>query len=126
LVVESGRFCREVFMHSWHVLLVTRAIGLIFTGLFVGMWAAFFRGKMDTGGVIFISIIAVFAIPLLIGSVLALRGRRSGFWFLKFGSVLILFKPTWFVQLWKLEQDPEFHNYLARMGVPLDDERGVR
>jgi hypothetical protein len=94
-------------------LWVPLLVGTIFNGLFVAMWIAFAVGKMDVGGVVFITALEVFALPLLVGVILCIRGNKSGLAFLKFGSVLFITQPFDFWRFWCLEYDPEWRAHVA-------------
>jgi hypothetical protein len=73
---------------------------------------------MDPEGVLFISGVEIFAFPLTAGSLLAWRGRKLGLPLLKFGSLLVLPADlSVFVELWCLERDPDYHQYLRYKGI---------
>jgi hypothetical protein len=93
-------------------LVFTTLISVTFTGLFVAMWWAYFFDTMDTFGVVFISGVGVFMIPMLIGSILVICRRRVGLAFIKFGSLMLFFRPFEVIKIWRLDSDPECVEYL--------------
>ena len=95
------------------VLLLARGIGALLTGMFVSMWVAYALGKMDTDGVLFITVIAVFAIPLLAGSMLLLKRKEAGLPLLKFGSVLFIAEPFTLLAIWTMKKNPEYRAYMS-------------
>jgi hypothetical protein len=96
-----------------HFLWVPFGCGAGFAGMFVFGWGAFLVGKMDTGGVVFITAVQVFTLPLLIGSILLMRKRRSGFTWLKIGSICFIAEPFHLWKFWCLEYDPEVQAWLS-------------
>jgi hypothetical protein len=68
-------------------------------------WLTF---SVDLGGVVFISVVNVFAMPLFFGSLLSFAGDESGLPLLKFGSCLFLPAPGMLLAIWWLQRDPEY------------------
>jgi hypothetical protein len=101
-------------MKYWHPTLFTAAaIGAIFTPMSVAAWVDYAWGDGNGERAAFLSGVAVFAGPLLAGAVLAWRGRRSGLWLLRFGSVMCHpYPPVWW-GLWNLGNDPEYLQLVA-------------
>jgi hypothetical protein len=93
-------------------LSLARLFGFAFTLVFVAMLIVYAAGKMDTGGVIFISFIAVFSIPLLAGSIMVSCRVPAGLWLLKFGALLLIVRPWLLIQVWQLDTDPELRQFL--------------
>jgi hypothetical protein len=98
----------------WHpTLFIAGATGAIFTPMFVAAWVAFFWGDGDGERAVFLTVVEVFAGPLLVGAVMAASGRRWGLRLLRFGSVLCLpFPPLWW-SLWNLGHDPAYLDLVA-------------
>ena len=101
-------------MRYWHpTLFIAGAIGAIFTPMFVAAWVAYVWGNGNAERAAFLTVVVVFAGPLLVGAVLAWRGRRSGLWLLRLGSVLCLpYPPVWW-GLSNLGNDSEYLDLLA-------------
>ena len=110
----SKRVCPVYTSRLLHTLNLARCIGAAFTLLFVVMWVAYALGQMDVGGVIFISGVAVFAIPLLVGSILVLHRKEAGLPLMKLGSVLLIAEPLTFFAIWFMKDDPEYRQYVSR------------
>jgi hypothetical protein len=98
------------------VLIAGILAGLIFNGLFVASWVEFFFGDGDDERALFCSFLEVFAFPLLIGSILALRGHESCLKWLRVGALMFIVVPTAWRALSHLDCD---ESYLAYMS---DDE----
>ncbi len=65
-------------MRYWHpTLFIVGAAGAIFTVMFVATWVAYVWGDGDGERAAFLTVVGVFAGPLLAGAVLAWQGRRS-------------------------------------------------
>jgi len=81
-------------------LYVAALTGGTLTAIFVGMWVAYLAGHMDTSGVVIISLLGLFAIPLFAGSMLI---------WARFGALLFLLALAlrMAVSIWHLEHDPE-------------------
>jgi hypothetical protein len=118
-------------MRYWHpTLFIAAAIGAVFTPLCVASWVAYVWGDGDGERAAFLTVVGVFAGPLLAGAVLAWRGRQSGLWLLRFGSVLCVpYPPVWW-GLWNLGNDPEYLDLRAdndrRRGEQAGRRRGGR
>jgi hypothetical protein len=101
----------------WHpTLFIAGAIGAIFVPMALAAWGAYFWGDGDGERAAFLSVVGVFAGPLLAGAVLAWRGRRSGLWLLRLGSVLCLPYPSVWWGLWNLGNDPQYIRLVADNG----------
>jgi hypothetical protein len=101
-------------MRYWHpTLFIAVVIGGIFTPMCVAAWVAYFWGDGDGERAAFLTVVGVFAGPLLAGAVLAWAGRRSGLWLLRFGSVLCLPYPSLWWGLWNLGRDPQYLELVA-------------
>jgi hypothetical protein len=89
--------------------------GGTFTAIFAGMWVAYVTGHVDTPGVVIISIIGLFSIPLFAGSVLIWTHQRRGLSLMKFGALLFLLalQLRMAVSIWHLEHDPECLEHLG-------------
>jgi hypothetical protein len=94
------------------VLWLPGSLGALFTGLCVASWFAYFWGDGDGERAIFCTVVAVFAIPLLGGSILLLL-KRAGLRLLRFGSVLFIFESRITSILRSLEQHPDFIEYMT-------------
>jgi hypothetical protein len=101
-------------MRYWHpTLFIAGAVGAIFTPMCAAAWADYVWGDGNGERAAFLTIVVVFAGPLLAGAVLAWRGRQSGLWLLRFGSFMCLpYLPVW-RGLWNLGNDPEYLDLLA-------------
>ena len=106
------------------VLQVALTMGAVFSSAVAIGWYEFFWGDGDDERAGFVSAVGVFAIPLTIGAGLSYRGDRRGRPWLRFGSILFLFKPTWFLVLWNLWDDPEFRHYRPRLPPQNDRSAG--
>jgi len=93
-------------------LVFARMIGVAFTLVALVAWGLYAAAKMETGGVVFISIIGLFSIPLAIGSTLVLNRKPAGLGLLKFGSLLLVVRPGVLIRIWQLESDPDFREFL--------------
>ncbi len=101
-------------MRYWHpTLFVAVATGAIFTPMFVAAWVAYVWGDGNGERAAVLSVVVVFDGPLLAGAVPAWRGRRSGLWRLRFGSVLCLPYPSVWWGLWNLGNDPRYLKLVA-------------
>lgn len=95
------------------ILWLPGGLGAIFTGLFIASWVAYFWGDGDGERAGFCTVVAVFAIPLLVGSLQLLRRRRSGFRLLRFGLVLLICEPRVRRMLLSLEHHPDYIEYMT-------------
>jgi hypothetical protein len=86
--------------------------GAIFTGLFIASWVAYFWGDGDGERAGFCTAVEVFAGPLLIGSIQALRGRQSCLRLLRLGSFLFIAIPSVSRSLRHLDADPSYIAYM--------------
>jgi hypothetical protein len=97
-------------------LLAPITVGVPITVAFLGSWVAYFWGDGDGERAVVCTAFMVFAGPLLVGSVLALHGRRLGLHLLRFGAIIFIFDPITFFSLWQLGKDPEYIDCLSRRG----------
>lgn len=95
------------------ILWLPGSLGALFTGLFVASWVAYFWGDGDGERAGFSTVVAIFAVPLLVGSIQLLRRRVSGLRLLRFGMVLFICEPRVRNILRSLEQHPDFIEYMA-------------
>jgi hypothetical protein len=101
-------------MKKWpFILQVSLLAGGIFTGLFVASWVEYFWGDGDSERASFCTFVELFAGPLFVGSVQALRGRKSCLRLLRIGAfVFFAFPPVWWA-LRHLEHDQSYIAYLS-------------
>jgi hypothetical protein len=95
------------------ILWLPGSLGALFTGIFVASWAAYFWGDGDGERAGFCTVVAIFAIPLLVGSIQLLRRRPSGLRLLRFGAVLFACTPRVRSIFQSLEQHPDFIEYMT-------------
>jgi hypothetical protein len=87
---------------------------MLFNLAFIAAWVDYIFFDADGVAAIISTFCEVFAGPLLVGCLLLLRGRRSGFRLLRFGAIpAAIFEPSTFKQLWELRDDPEFDAFLG-------------
>lgn len=103
---------RIKFNIPW-ILVVSAVIGTLFTVAFLFAWGAYLWGDEDEGRVVVCSAFEVFAGPLLVGTILALRGNRVGLSLLRFGSVLYIVQPDALLEVWMLGTNPVYLTYLS-------------
>jgi len=96
------------------ILWLPGSLGALFTGMFVASWVAYFWGDGDGERAGFLTVVAVFAVPLLVGSVQLARRRPSGLRLLQFGCMLFLCEPRVRTILMTLGEHPDFAEYMAR------------
>lgn len=104
-------------------LLLPGSAGAILTGLFIASWVAYLWGDGDGERAVFCSAVAVFAVPMLVGSVQLLRRRRSGFRLFRFGLWLFVCEPRVRRMLLSLDRHPDFIEYMA--GRSFDGQEGA-
>src|SRR5438045_1987225 len=110
-------------MRLRQILRLTTIFGVIFTSAFVLVLFCYCStgGKTDPVGVASFSIMAIFSIQLLVGSILVMCRKKAGLPLLKFGSPFVfLGSPRAASAIWKLESNPEFHAYLQRKSPKRD------
>jgi hypothetical protein len=103
----GSKLCPEYQLHF------AATMGMSLSFLCGAGWYEFFWGDGDGERALFLSAAGLFAGPLAIGAGLSFRGDRRGRRWLRFGSFLFVFKPSWFIALWGLWDSPEFRQYLA-------------
>jgi Mn2+/Fe2+ NRAMP family transporter len=95
-------------------LLCSGLVGAIFTGMVVASWAAYVWGDGDGERAGFCTVVGVFAVPLLAGTLLVWRRKPSGLRLLRFGSVLFFLglpHLVWVIRA--LDADPDYVAYMA-------------
>jgi hypothetical protein len=95
------------------ILLLPGPIGALFTGMFVASWVAYFWGDGDGERAAFLTVVAVFAVPLLVGSIQLTRRRRSGLGMLRFGCALLLCEPRIRRLHMTMDEHLDFAEYMA-------------
>ncbi len=95
------------------ILVISVVIGALFTVAFLFAWGAYLWGDGDEGRVVVCSALEVFAGPLLVGAILALRWNRAGLSLLRFGSVLYICQPDAILDVWMLGTNPVYLSYLS-------------
>jgi|GEM_PF-4915973 len=94
-------------------LLLGLVNGAIFTAAFVFSWVEYLWGDGDVERMAFCTFVEVFAGPLLIGSIQALRGKPSGPRLLRLGAFLCIAYPEVCRVLRHLESDPDYLLYMS-------------
>ena len=95
------------------VLLLPGSFGALFSVMFVASWVAYFWGDGDGERALFLTAAAVFAVPLLVGSIQLARRRASGLGLLRFGCALFLCEPQVRRLLMTMDKHPDFVEYMA-------------
>lgn len=109
-------------MRNWPpILWVGLMNGGIFTGLFVASWIDYFWGDGDGERAGFCTFVELFAGPLLLGSIQALRGRLSCLRLLRVGAFVFVAFPPVFRIFRHLEWDASFVAYLSERDAGADD-----
>lgn len=91
---------------------LTTFSGTISTVGLIASWVANIFADGNIGCAAVCTMASVFCVPLLIGSIQTLRGRRSGLLWLKFGSLIFILHPDKVIDIWCLGNSPEYKFYL--------------
>lgn len=92
------------FTSPYSVLQYTVFFGVIFPFGLACTARLYWLGKEELLGVIVLAACSLFAVFLLIGSYLVIRDDRRGFFWLRFGSVLMLPLPPLWKAVWRLDK----------------------
>lgn len=95
------------------ILWLPGLIGALFTGMSVASWVAYFWGDGNGERAGFLTVVAVFAVPLLVGSIQLACWRRSGLAKLRFGCALFLCEPRIRRLLMTMDEHPDYAEYMA-------------